>query len=149
LTFTAEALYFFGGDRTFTAEALYFFGGDRRNCPAFSTQSLPSVQRRIRSQPEQLSELGLPQDVQYTFYRGKGCSYCMQTTYRGRIGIFEFMRVSDKIREAILQKQPAAKITEIVAQEGMTTLKKAAVEKVTQGITTIEEIKRVIFNTEG
>jgi type IV pilus assembly protein PilB len=73
----------------------------------------------------------------------------MQTTYRGRIGIFEFMRVSDRIRESILQKQPAAKITEIVAQEGMTTLKVAAIEKVIQGVTTADEIKRVIFTGEG
>jgi type II secretory ATPase GspE/PulE/Tfp pilus assembly ATPase PilB-like protein len=58
------------------------------------------------------------------------------------------MRVSDKIRELILQKHPASKIKEAVIEEGMATLKDSAIEKVTKGITTVQEIKRVIFTSE-
>jgi len=55
------------------------------------------------------------------------------------------MKVSDKIRDLILQKQPASKIKDIAVSEGMALLKDAALEKVIQGVTTAEEIKRVIF----
>jgi len=97
-----------------------------------------------------LKELGLEnyQD-KIAFFRGRGCGHCLQTAYRGRTGIFEVMKVSDKIRELILGKQPASRIKEICLQEGMTMLKDAAIEKVAHGITTTEEIKRAIFTTES
>lgn len=110
----------------------------------------PECKQEFVPQPEQLKELGLKDwREKVVFYRGVGCQYCMQTTYRGRTGVFEVMKVSDKIREFILQKQPTTKIKEIATQEGMTLLKDAALEKVIQGLTTIEEIKRVIFTSEG
>jgi len=100
--------------------------------------------------PEMLKELGLEGYREKTiFSRGRGCQHCMQTTYRGRTGVFEVMKISDKIRELILQKQPATKIKEAAIQEGMTTLKEAALEKVVLGISTPEEIKRVIFTSES
>lgn len=100
--------------------------------------------------PEMLKELGLEgRQEKVIFSRGRGCQHCMQTTYRGRSGVFEVMKISDKIRELILQKQPATKIKEAATQEGMTTLKEAALEKVALGISTPEEIKRVIFTSES
>jgi type II secretory ATPase GspE/PulE/Tfp pilus assembly ATPase PilB-like protein len=97
-----------------------------------------------------LKELGLSERKEkFVFSGGKGCHHCMQTAYRGRVGVFEVMKVTDKIRELILQKQPATKIKEIVIQEGMATLRDAAVEKVIQGISAPEEIKRVIFTSES
>jgi len=108
----------------------------------------PKCKEEYAPDPGQLKELGLPEQEKFVFSRGRGCQYCMQTTYRGRIGIFEVMRVSDKIRELIIQRHPAAKIKEAVIQEGMTTLKDSAIEKVTKGITTVQEIKRVIFASE-
>jgi len=96
--------------------------------------------------PGIIKELGLEKySGKAAFYRGKGCQHCLQTTYRGRTGVFEVMKVSDKIRELILQKQPATKIKEAAIGEGMTALKEAALEKVIQGVSTPEEIKRVIF----
>ena len=108
----------------------------------------PKCKEEYTPDPGQLKELGLPEQEKFVFSRGRGCQYCMQTTYRGRIGIFEVMRVSDKIRELIIQRHPAAKIKEIVIEEGMNTLKDSAIEKVTKGITTVQEIKRVIFTSE-
>ena len=108
----------------------------------------PKCKEEYAPDPGQLKELGLPEQEKFVFSRGRGCQYCMQTTYRGRIGIFEVMRVSDKIRELIIQRHPAAKIKEIVIEEGMNTLKDSAIEKVTKGITTVQEIKRVIFTSE-
>ena len=99
---------------------------------------------------EVLKELEIPaKQSDLTFYRGRGCQHCMQTAYRGRVGIFEIMKVSDKIRDLILKKASAKEIKETVISEGMVSLKKAALEKVMQGMTTPEEIKRVIFTVES
>lgn len=110
----------------------------------------PECKQEFIPEAKQLKELELESSQKkMVFYRGRGCQYCMQTTYRGRTGVFEIMKVSDAIRELILQKQPTSKIKEMAVSEGMLLLKEAAVEKVLQGLTTIEEIKRVIFTSEG
>jgi type IV pilus assembly protein PilB len=110
----------------------------------------PECKEQYQPPPEILKESGLENHQgKITFFRGRGCEYCMQTAYRGRTGVFEVMKISDKIRALILEKQPAAKIKEACLQEGMITLKDAALEKVGQGITTTEELKRAIFATES
>lgn len=97
--------------------------------------------------PSELRDLGLPeQSDQFNFARSKGCQACLGTGYKGRSGIFEVMNVSEKIQELILQRQSAGKIKETAVQEGMTTLKNAAVEKVVHGISSLQEIKRVILS---
>lgn len=97
---------------------------------------------------EILKNLGLFAKNKHTFKRGKGCSYCLNTGYRGRTGIYEIMRISENIRNLITQHAPASKIKEAAAKEGMVTLNQAAVQKVTAGFSTPEEIKRVIFSAE-
>jgi len=109
----------------------------------------PECKEEFTPDQKQIKELGLEgRKEKISFYRGKGCQYCMQTTYRGRSGVFEIMKVSDKIRDLILQKEPASKIRDVAISEGMALLKDAAVNKVIHGITTAEEIKRVIFTLE-
>jgi len=113
----------------------------RRVCSTCREEYQPTI--------EQLRDLGLPEtNEQLKFSQSKGCQDCMQTAYRGRTGIFELMKVTDKIREFILRRQPVTKIKEILAQEGMVTLRQAAVKKVAAGVTTPQEIKRVIFTSE-
>ncbi len=80
-----------------------------------------------------------------TFYRGKGCEKCRKTGYIGRTGIFEFMVVDDEIRELVLKRAPAHIIREAAIKGGMKTLKEDAFEKVVLGITTWEELIRVVF----
>jgi len=79
-----------------------------------------------------------------TYYRGKGCSQCNMTGYQGRISINEVLVVNDAIREAILKRESANKIKQVAIQEGMATMMEEGFEKVKKGITTIEEILRVI-----
>jgi type IV pilus assembly protein PilB len=111
-------------------------------CPSCKEEYIPSA--------EAIKELGLSEgNEKLVFYRGKGCQYCLQTTYRGRSGVFEIMRVSDQIRELILQKQPVIRIKEAAIKDGMVSLKEAALEKVLKGISTPSEIRRVIFSQEG
>jgi type IV pilus assembly protein PilB len=83
------------------------------------------------------------QDV--VFYEGVGCPHCTQRGYRGRTAIGELLALSDKIRELILDKRPAAEIRQAARAEGMRTLREAALDKVRQGVTTLKEINKVTF----
>ncbi|MDD5083950.1 MAG: ATPase, T2SS/T4P/T4SS family [Candidatus Moranbacteria bacterium] len=77
-------------------------------------------------------------------YRGKGCDLCHQTGYQGRIGVFEVMTIDDKLRTAITNRKDAATIADIAIASGMTTMLEDGLEKVKQGITTLDEVLRVI-----
>lgn len=78
-----------------------------------------------------------------TFYRGKGCSRCNGTGYRGRMGIFELMIMSPKIRELTFKNAPVAEIRRVAIQEGMKTLYMDGLQKVLKGKTTLEELLSV------
>ena len=82
-------------------------------------------------------------DVNYM--EGAGCPECNQTGFRGRTAIGELMALTDSIRDVILAKRPSSEIRRIARQEGMMTLREAALEKVRQGITTLREINKVTF----
>ncbi len=95
--------------------------------------------------PEALREIGLdPEKVKdWTFYKGKGCSECNGTGYRGRVGIYEVLTISPEIREMILNKAPLNDIKEKAIEQGMITLREAAILKMKRGLTTIDEVIRV------
>lgn len=76
-------------------------------------------------------------------YRGKGCSLCHGTGYEGRIGIYEVLMMDEQIREAIIARKDADAIRNIAIQNGMVTMLQDGMEKVKEGITTVEEILRV------
>ncbi|RUL81613.1 GspE/PulE family protein [Tautonia sociabilis] len=78
-----------------------------------------------------------------TLYRGRGCSACFHSGYHGRIGIFEVMDVSELIRELILLQTTKEVIRQVARDEGMKTLREAAITKVIEGVTTVEEMYRV------
>ena len=90
-----------------------------------------------------LKELGLGEDKDVLFYRGKGCNYCKGTGYRGRIGIFELMTVDNDIRQMITDKIPTEIIKRKAEEKGMKALGKDGLHKAIQGITSIEEVLRV------
>ncbi|NDY43096.1 type II/IV secretion system protein [Dissulfurirhabdus thermomarina] len=74
--------------------------------------------------------------------RGKGCSYCRNTGYWGRIGIYEVLAVSDEIRKMIHDRADEMGIKRQAMKEGMTPLRHDACRKVLEGITTVEEVIR-------
>ena len=76
-------------------------------------------------------------------YKGKGCDVCHGTGYSGRIGIYEILSVSEDIKKAIMEKKDADVIKKIAIKNGMTTMYEDGVNKMMQGVTTIEEILRV------
>ena len=77
------------------------------------------------------------------FYRGKGCPRCVDTGYRGRLGIYEFLHVSAAMREYILHGRSYPEIKELAYREGFRSMRFDGFVKVVQGLTTIEEVVRV------
>ncbi|MBF0573116.1 MAG: type IV-A pilus assembly ATPase PilB [Desulfamplus sp.] len=70
----------------------------------------------------------------------KGCNHCNGTGYKGRVGLYELMEVTDEVGKAINSKLPEDQLRKIAVQEGMTTLRDAGLEKVRQGVTSLEEV---------
>jgi type IV pilus assembly protein PilB len=90
--------------------------------------------------------LNLSMDLEsVTFYRGRGCERCRQTGYKGRIGVFELMLVSDHLRELILRKAPTHELRQAGLEAGMVTLRQDAMQKILEGTTTMEEALRVVY----
>ena len=81
-----------------------------------------------------------------TFSRGAGCANCKQTGYKGRLGVYEMMVVSDDMRDMVLRRASAHEIRRHAIGEGMGTLKDDALEKVLLGLTTLEESTRVLYS---
>ena len=79
-----------------------------------------------------------------TFYHGKGCSECGNTGYEGRLGVYEVLEMSDPIRETIMKRANSEEIRKVAMKNGMTTILEDGFRKALQGLTTIEEILRVI-----
>lgn len=77
-------------------------------------------------------------------WRGKGCDTCNNSGYHGRIGIYEVMPVDDALREAMLKRSSASDMKKIAVSNGMRTMVQDGFSKAIQGITTLEEILRVI-----
>jgi type IV pilus assembly protein PilB len=78
------------------------------------------------------------------FYKSVGCDQCSHTGYRGRIGIYEVLRVSDKLRRAIAARASEAQIRDAAVASGMVSLGEDGLSKVKSGITTAEELLRVV-----
>lgn len=94
-----------------------------------------------------MDELSIPADtpIPKTFFRGKGCSNCGHTGYRGRMGIFELMRVTEKVRQLIVNPEfTLDQLRKLARSEGMKSMFEDGLEKSARGNTTIEEVLRVI-----
>jgi len=104
----------------------------------------PQCKQPITYPPEALIDVGFSPDEipNLRLYKGAGCPNCNNTGYRGRIGVFEVMEVSDSIREMILEGASTLELKHQAREEGMITLRESGLIKVRQGITTIEEVLR-------
>ena len=74
--------------------------------------------------------------------RGSGCDACSGTGYRGRLGLYEVMEVTDSLRSLILAGAPAGDLRRQAVEEGMVTLRQSGLSKIAQGVTTIDEVSR-------
>ncbi len=82
--------------------------------------------------------------IPQTLYKGKGCNVCGQTGLQGQIGIFEVFRITDTVRALVLKGVPIAEVRTEAVKEGMVTMFEDGLQKVETGVTTIEEVLRVV-----
>ncbi len=83
-------------------------------------------------------------DEGYNFYKAKGCKACAFTGYKGRIGIYEVLELNPRIKKAIIEGKIASEIEAIAVEEGMSTMLADGIKKALSGMTSLEEIIRVI-----
>ena len=98
--------------------------------------------------PEQgLVQLGFSKEEAGTItcYRGKGCSVCNDSGYKGRIAFYEIMPVSPEIKEMVLEGASSDELKKTAIRLGMKTLRMSGLTKVKEGVTSIEEVLRVTF----
>ena len=107
----------------------------RENCPDCSkAYDITDVESRL---------LGIENGKISQIYRGSGCAHCGGTGYRGRIGLYELLVITDEIRHLINHGADATAIRAKAIEEGMITLRKDALSKLVSGLTTVEEVVRV------
>jgi type IV pilus assembly protein PilB len=94
--------------------------------------------------PEALVEIGFtPEEARdLKIYKGRGCAKCNNTGYKGRVGLYEVMEITDDIRELILIGASALELRKRAVENGMLTLRASGLVKIRNGVTTIEEVVR-------
>ncbi len=103
----------------------------------------PECRERYSPDPAAISLLALKPVGRLTLERGRGCSACRNTGYRGRTGIFELLVVTDDVRQQLLKVPNPSALRELAVAQGMVTLRRDGWSKVQAGITTVEEVLRV------
>jgi type IV pilus assembly protein PilB len=95
--------------------------------------------------PQALLNIGFsPEDAaKITPLKGKGCMTCSETGYKGRVALYEVMLIKENIKEAILQGASVIELRELGRKNGMRTLREAGLQKIREGMTSLEEIMRV------
>lgn len=96
---------------------------------------------------EALTEIGIPEDEAKTMtcYKGKGCPTCNNTGYKGRLALYEVMPIGEELREQILQGSSADEIKKAAIRSGMSTLRVSGLQKLREGLTTVEEVVDTTF----
>src|SRR5687768_2658701 len=94
--------------------------------------------------PPALEQIGFTSDLAAKVKpkKGKGCEKCNKTGYKGRVGLYEVMEITDELRELILVGASALELRRKAIEEGMITLRGSGLRKITEGVTTIEEVLR-------
>ncbi len=99
--------------------------------------------RRTVVPPQALADAEIRVGGEIEAYEPVGCSRCNQSGYRGRVGLYSVMRMSDRIKEMAVAQAPEAEIAATAREEGMFTLREDGIAKVRAGLTSLEEIIRV------
>lgn len=110
----------------------------------------PKCKKSYEATDEEVRRLGLSTEHKHIFYRGEGCADCFNTGYRGRIGVFEILEITPEIRPPLISQQAGRPVIEqelASAHSEFKTLRENAIQLVEEGITTTEEVQRVIYET--
>ncbi len=117
----------------------------RQICPKCKESYVATRESLLRYGFPVPDEIGADTGGELTLFRGKGCDFCKSTGYTGRTGVHELMVMTDEIRDLVLQKSPAHMIRNVAIQQGMRTLQMDSVQKILMGITSVDEVLRVIY----
>lgn len=121
------------------------------HCKIEDTEVDPHLKEHIKSVAEKIhpNEGIDPETIKnMKFYRGQGCEKCDNTGYKGRVGLYEVMKMDNQLRKAILRKADTLEIEDIAMKSGMVTLEQAGIIQALKGKTTIEEVYRVARKME-
>ena len=99
---------------------------------------------RVKAQPSEKDILQLGLKASMPIYRGEGCPACAGTGYKGRTGIYEILPFSQPVRDLIAGNATENELRQVAISKGMATLGRTALEKVTAGTTTVDEVYRVV-----
>ena len=106
----------------------------------------PTCKEEYEPDEEEKELLGLAADDHTRVFRPKGCKFCDETGYKGRIGVYEIMEVTHELKNVIARGGNADEIKEQALKDGMNTLRMSATRYVMEGITSVTEMKKVSFD---
>ena len=93
-------------------------------------------------------KLGIGKEEEITLYEPCGCVKCNGTGYKGRIAVYEILVFTEELKEAIADERPLNEIEDIAMKQGLQTLKMSAIKLIKQGITTVEELDRIVHEPD-
>jgi len=107
-------------------------------------QICPECKEEVEVNPQALIDLGVPpkEVSEYKLFHGTGCKNCTNTGYKGRIAVYEVMVITDEIKEFILSGATALELKREAQRKGMLTLRQSALQKLKNGLTTVDEVVR-------
>jgi type IV pilus assembly protein PilB len=106
-------------------------------------QLCPHCKQRTVISQAALTEAGFRLGADLEAYEAVGCPRCHRIGYRGRIGVYSVMVLTERLKEMVVNLSPEAEVARAAREEGMLTLREAGLAKVRQGLTSIEEVARV------
>lgn len=112
----------------------------RRVCPHCRVPYEPTLEERVAYEQE-MGEIG-------QFVQGEGCNFCGNTGYRGRVGVYEIMSMTDEIGALVLSRSGVKGIRAQALKDGMVSMRRDGMLKVKQGITTPSEVIRNVFHSQ-
>src|SRR5712664_4727898 len=129
----------------------FFFSSRRRHTRSdrdwssdVCSSDLKNCKKEQSTPQEAMIEIGFSAEEasKIKTYKGQGCATCNNTGYKGRVGLYEVMEVTDEVRELILIGASALELRKKAIEDGMITLRESGLHKIRAGITTVEEVVR-------
>ncbi len=112
-------------------------------CPRCKEEIEVTYKELLESMPDFPHE-GKKLTDKIKIHKAKGCISCNNTGYKGRQGVFEFLQVTNEMRDLIIRRASAAEIKELAIKQGMHTLRQEGIDKIIEGTTSVEEVLRVL-----
>ena len=104
----------------------------------------PKCREEYMPEDDLLKAVGFQEAGSLTFFHGRGCDHCGNTGFKGSVGIFEILRITPQVTQMIMEKSSSLTIVEEAKKEGFRSLRMDGLEKVKKGLTTLEEVLKIV-----